>query len=1210
MPTKTESIKNFLNIKTHSDLANLYNYNMECQVNVAQDGGERITGDYKGRQWTGWSDGLTTWKSFRVPYNAKKDPTYEDSEIKFDLAMHAEGIGMTGWNWKDRMSQWVAFDFDAITSHSKGLTVNELDTIRKSVEQIPWVTVRRSTSGKGLHLYVFLSVPTENHDEHAALARAVLGMMSAIAGVDFSTKVDACGGNMWVWHRKMAGTEGLVLLKQGVELTEIPENWRDHLKVITGSRRKNLPQFVENPESFDELAGQRTKVPLDEDHKKLIAFLRESNAMWWWDADHHMLVTHTIHLKEAYQALSFRGVFDTIAQGTEKGADHNCFSGDTEIITREGVFTLKELVNQEPELLVRDFNGNMIWVKGKIQDFGIQETIGLRFGDTSVIRVTKNHQWLYRDNTTKQVDPYLRKYTTELIEGKTQLPLAKIKLGDYDPEGYAHGFVYGDGWLTESRIPHCEVALFKRDNDLFSLLLQYGTQGSQKYPGHGYVNMVRQLPRHWKELPEKSTKSYALGFILGLVSADGFVSSNVQIFQSNIYALDEIRKIAIYAGLYTYPIRFYQNGSYPNAKGNYALSISTYNLSKGYFIRKDHQKIFKKREKNNYKTISCIRNDAKLEPVYCAVVPSYHNFTLANHIITGNCFAFPKRNGAWAVRRFTPGVQEHSSWVQDGNGYTKIDLNKEPDLPIVARANEGVEDPAGGFVFRHAELAIKAASSLGVNFDIAKWALGRSTKLKEHKDGRLIVEVEYTNQDYASDMPGWLQKGKHWIRMFQTNLSTPTEPEVGNYDDIVRHLITESGDDYGWVIKADDQWRNEPLVHVRTAIESLGFSKLEVATILGSSIFKCWKLTNLPFQPEYPGDRSWNRGAAQLRYAPSSEDILIYPTWNKVLNHCGKGLDDAVKTNAWCRANALKTGGEYLKCWISSLIQEPREPLPYLFFYGPQNSGKSIFHEAIELLITRGYVRADTALINQQGFNGELENAIVCIIEETDLRKDKQAYNRIKDWVTSRLLPIHRKQKTPYNIPNSTHWIQCSNEGRSCPIFPGDTRIVMIYVDSLDPIELIPKKQLIPMLEKEAPYFISELLHLELPPSNDRLNIPVITTSDKLQTEQANKSLLELFIDDKCYHVTGSMIKFSEFWDKFQEWADPNLLQNWSKIRVGRELPPWAAKGRLPQTGQFYVGNISWVPKDPDEPDLPRLVVQDRDMLVPLLGAKNDKTNP
>ena len=48
--------------------------------------------------------------------------------------------------------------------------------------------------------------------------------------------------------------------------------------------------------------------------------------------------------------------------------------------------------------------------------------------------------------------------------------------------------------------------------------------------------------------------------------------------------------------------------------------------------------------------------------------------------------------------------------------------------------------------------------------------------------------------------------------------------------------------------------------------------------------------------------------------------------------------------------------------------------------------------------MTRGYKRADVALQSSSAFNGELEGAILCVIEEIDMGRDQQAYNRMKDW--------------------------------------------------------------------------------------------------------------------------------------------------------------------------------------------------------------------
>jgi len=870
-PTKSQAIKKYLERVTHKDLSDLYHIGMECQVNVAQDGGERVDGDFKGRKWHGWTDGLTTWKSFRIPYKAYSKPEYKDAVIKFDLAEHVEAIGMTGWDWQNRCSKWVAFDFDAIVGHSdkhcKKLTNEELEQVKEEASNIDWVTVRRSTSGKGLHLYVFLDdVDTKNHHEHAALARSILGKMSALTGFNFVSKVDSCGGNMWVWHRKMAGTNGLQIIKQGAVLDDIPANWKDHIKVVTGNRRKNLPQSIEESgraDIFEELAGQFPKVQLDSEHRKVINFLKEENPIWWWDQDQNMLVTHTWALKKAHNDLNLKGYFNTTSTGS---------------------------------------------------------------------------------------------------------------------------------------------------------------------------NLNEQ-----------------------------------------------------------------------------------------------------------------------------------------------NCFCFPLRRGAWTVRRFTPGVQEHDSWTQDRAGWTHCYLNRDPDLITAARAFGGLEDPTGGFIFREAEIAIKAAQLLGVNVNVAPALMGRKTKLKQHKDGRLIVEVTHDPQDRADEMSNWLPKNKNWVRIYNVSNMSPSEPDVGNFDDISRHLVTESDEDYGWMIKSDNVWRAEPLTHIRIALQSLGHNNKEVTQILGSSIFKAWKVVNKPFQPEYPGNREWNRNAAQLRYKPTiySND-LKYDNWLSILQHCGKGLDESIKTNAWCRANGILNGADYLKCWIASLFQEPLEPLPYLFFYGPENSGKSIFHEGLSLLLTKGYMRADAALISQAGFNGELEGAIISVVEETNLKKHAVARNRIKDWVTSRQLLIHAKGKTPYHVPNTTHFCQCANNHDHCPVFPGDTRITMSYVDEIDPLTLVPKKKLMPLLEKEAPDFLSEIINLEIPPSPDRLNVPVITTEDKMIVQQLNQTALESFLLEKCEQADGCKIKFSEFYERYIEWLDPEETSRWTKIRIGKELPPQYPKARVRKDGQIYIGNVGW----------------------------------
>lgn len=869
-PSTTECIKTFLMSQPNqmADLATLYYKGMECQVNVAQDGGRIITGEFKGRTWKAYTDEITIWKHKRIPYNAATVPHYDDPPLNFDLAAHAEGIGMTGWDWIKRTSKYVAFDFDSIINHSKGLIPEELKEVQRIAAEIPWVSVRKSTSGHGIHLYVFLEdVQTMNHCEHAALSRAILAKISNLTGFDFQARIDVCGGNMWVWHRKMLGTDGLSLIKAGSAMpeSEVPVNWRDHLSVVTRKRYKVEP-FANNEaisEEIEDISNRRNLVQLTEEHKRVLKELMELGGSWF-DRDHNMLITHTAALKVVHEKLELRGLFTTLAEGTNLGNDHNAF-------------------------------------------------------------------------------------------------------------------------------------------------------------------------------------------------------------------------------------------------------------------------------------------------------------------------CYPEWDGSWVVRRYSKHEQETNLWEPDSNGWTRCWYNRHPTLAIACKAFDGVEREKGGFFFREASVALSALASLGVHILVANPFQSRETILIDRKDGRLTVKVKREKTDDASLMQGWsLEKDDYWTYITKPTTKASDEPELVLYDDMLRHLVTENGSDAGWVIKLDNRWVNEPIAHVRMILASFGMGIGDINTTMGNAIKGCWKLVNKPFEPEYPGSREWNRDAAQLRFLPKEDpDDLKYPHWRMILDHCGQGLDAAVMQDNWCQINGIETGADYLKCWIASMFQEPLQPLPYLFFYGEQNSGKSILWEALSLLVSKGVVDAGTAIKSKDDFNKELESAILCVIEELDLRKNIDAYTKIKQWVTAVTISVHEKFRTPFMTRNTTHWMHFANSQDACPVFPGDTRVVVIQVPNLDPLDLVPKKQLLECLKDEAKDFITEILNLNIPVSTDRLNVPPIMTQAKYDLEQTNESELQTFLREHCYYVEGATITVENLWEAFIRILDPIAVNKWSKIRMGKEMPKDKyPKGRL-SNGSWAYGNLS-----------------------------------
>ena len=880
------------------DILSLYNLNMETQVNVCPTGAESV----EGRRNTWTKDGQTFW-NIRVPKNAMQDPHWHDYELKFSLTMHAEAVGMTGWDWANKRSRWVAFDFDAISGHAPGVGVTDekLQQVREAAVAIPWVQTRKSTRGGGLHMYVFFDdegVPTENHSIHQGLARCVLSRMSQEAGFNFASAIDACGGNMWVWHRDAtAANEGFLLLHEATQvlsLGDLPINWRDHVDVVTRKRTKIKVKGVPDSEDddFDTMASSRNIIPLDDSHRLVMQRLSEEfNCTTVWVPEYNLLQTHTIgfaQLRETYPEL-YSGFFETNSEGSDPG-----------------------------------------------------------------------------------------------------------------------------------------------------------------------------------------------------------------------------------------------------------------------------------------------------QP---------------------NCFAFPMPQGGWKVYRFSKGHHEHESWTQDGRGYTSAYFNCRPDLETAA-LSMGAAEIDNGFQFTSLRLAERAAHSLGADLsEVADWMDdNRETELQRVKStGRLKVKIEKRKSDIKPGN-GWVEKRVWWEKIFKVECNPPemANAEYPEFDNVFRAMVTSGGEHAGWAVWDDAQtdWDIQPMGNVKLMLQADQYSKNEAETVMGSVLKKRWRLVNMPFQPEFPGNRQWNYQAPQLRYSPAMLDDDVaphHPHWDMILDHIGEELTEALPNNSWAVRHGIKTGRQYIQLWIAAMLREPFEPLPYLFLHGPENSGKSILHEAIGKLITGGICRADKPLTTNGEHNGELANAVLAVVEETNLngRGSERALARMKEWVTSETISIRRMRTDAYLQLNTLHFIHCANDKEHCLIMHGDTRITMMFVRSLESDTEIPKAILKKALETEAPHFMTTLMDLELPPTNGRLRIPIVTTKGKAEIERLNMDPLTKFINEETYRVLGAKMPFSEFFSHFQRTLEDDEKAFWANrkvsSRIDKSLYP---TGKCGGQNVTYIGNIAWDPNtvtDGDElfTDLP-----------------------
>lgn len=873
MPTVTEGLRRFLTAQSDlpgADLLARYlrwgPENLETQVNVAADDGDPV----EGRRNT-WSDGICTWFHIRIPKNSFDVPEWNDYELRWAPEEHAEAIGSTGWDWTALRSRWVGFDFDAITGHAKGVGVSdsELERIAKVAGELSYVEIRRSTGGKGLHLYVLFDdegIPTANHNEHAAVARCVLGMMTAEVNFDFASAIDACGGNMWIWGRKITSeNRGLELLKPSSQLlsvSDLPTNWRDHIAVVTRRSTKIKLQGVtdENRDPFDELTSARRIVPLDDKHKAIIQALMETGFSTVWASDHHLLQTKTNAL-------------------------------------------------------------------------------------------------------------------VKLIED----PEIRSKLG---------------------------------------LIGHFQTNAPGKHPA---------------------------------------------------------------------------------------------------------------------------------EP---------------------NCFLFPLDNGGWRVYRFSPGVTEAETWVQDGAGWTTCYFNRLPDVDTACRAHGGIRtEGKQQYTFPTGNDAIQAAEALGQRLDIPVDLRDRTVEIRVNRGYLTVYLKRDKTADANRDMTGWVEKRGYWIRDLDKRLKQDDTSDVGvvDYDGFLRSLRSPAGEVAGWTFRSTQgDWSNTGASTVKLILQGKGQAKIDAEIVMGQCAVNPWKIICQPFHDEHPGGRCWNQGAPQLRYVPaqlSGEEEPHHPHWDKILQHVGVELTPVLRNNSWAVKHGVTTGAHYLLLWIACLFRDPFKRTPYIFLHGNENCGKSIFYEAISLLMTKGVVNAGRAITTTSDFNGELAGSVLCYIEEIDVSHHKVALPRIKDWTMAEEILIRQMRRDAYQLPNTTHWVQVANHRDYCPIFGGDTRIIAIEVPDLLPEQEIAKEELREHLKNEAPHFLSALLNIYIPPAAGRLRIPVIETVSKLDAIEQKRDELDEFVTAHCEKRRESRVNMAVFYKAFIEWLPEESRADWSIQKVAQKIP-WTKRSR------------------------------------------------
>lgn len=313
-----------------------------------------------------------------------------------------------------------------------------------------------------------------------------------------------------------------------------------------------------------------------------------------------------------------------------------CFSGDTKILTKDGIKRLDDLVDKEIAVL----NIHHGWESATVKQFGKQELKKLtleRYGVEKTFHVTGNHKWFVINGDRGMVE-----IDTDHLESGMRIPFNTSRVWSCvtpSPFGVAHGFFIGDGDKGDHR-----RANFCGEKEA---LLPYFTPA--KVSGSECEKTTRGIPDYFLDLPRLSEPlSYLYGWLAGYFAADGCVDDlgRCMLTSTKKEYLEFARDVLCVLGMPANEIRFQDRVS--NLTGDdgrvYILTLSSEYLREDFFILPSHKDRWVKasagQRKHRAWIVKSVEDTGIVDNVYCAVTEGTGSFTLEGNVLTHNCFAY------------------------------------------------------------------------------------------------------------------------------------------------------------------------------------------------------------------------------------------------------------------------------------------------------------------------------------------------------------------------------------------------------------------------------------------------------------------------------------------------------------------------------------------------------------------------------------------
>jgi hypothetical protein len=137
---------------------------------------------------------------------------------------------------------------------------------------------------------------------------------------------------------------------------------------------------------------------------------------------------------------------------------------------------------------------------------------------------------------------------------------------------------------------------------------------------------------------------------------------------------------------------------------------------------------------------------------------------------------------------------------------------------------------------------------------------------------------------------------------------------------------------------------------------------------------------------------------------------------------------------------------QYLVRWMARAVQRPWEAGQVaVVLQGTKGVGKSEFADHFGSLFGPAYVRPSSGIFDGD-FNGQLANAVVCMLDEAFNSKKRGADSKLKTVITDRTLSLNEKYKAVTQVKNTLHVIMGANEADVVAAGEYERRYFIVHV--------------------------------------------------------------------------------------------------------------------------------------------------------------------